>query len=538
MKLSIKSFVSPLVVLGAALCAVCGARADADYDACTLYTKMKVSCGEATTQGQYVLTDFTPDGATIVRGKYKLNAFADTQALFSARNVTTQPGLAYYCKVKGNSTVQICYNLTYVSSAVTVAKDVVYTFEAKDGKFQLGHADGTPRGAAFGTTKADFTPVRPLTLFNVFSNGAVGTSGANVDFYYLQFFDVVDGEEVLIHEYRPAVDAQGVVCVADTVEEKLFYNGTGRTDQLEVYPLDRLGDVSVESFAVATTYPSEENDLVGQIRVNRGPVALSDLTLTLYCGDSDDVAEMTAVDSCQPAADGSFACRVTGLDPTVPKKLRLLVTGGGVRELGPVILSKAVTPEYAMAMRYQKIHVGGGFSGGQRVNTGYYPRGNTVVRAKYAVEQRGNNQVLCMTRVTSAIGPFYCGWLSEANRFRCDYSSNNTVNNRYTTKDPTALDHVYEIEMKDGGVTILRDGQPFDSIAALEPKRFLCDTPMFLFTLYTATGNTYGSFGNNANIAFYGLSVFEYDDAGAEKLVHEYVPAVDEWGTACLADRV
>ena len=187
---------------------------------------------------------------------------------------------------------------------------------------------------------------------------------------------------------------------------------------------------------------------------------------------------------------------------------------------------------------YESMTVSGGVSDAQRVDTGYTPTSNTIVRAKYALDYIDrNNALFCARRTTTsnASSPTYSFFCTVSKKARFDYYDQNTAG-----KVEMAAKTVYTFESKDGVATVSWGGDRVDKIGP-GPRSFgKAAGRMFLFSSYnssTSDKTTYDGWGNGFSGTFYYLEILEPDGEGNEQLVHRFVPC-KEGETVKLYDTV
>ena len=198
--------------------------------------------------------------------------------------------------------------------------------------------------------------------------------------------------------------------------------------------------------------------------------------------------------------------------------------------LAPLLLASLMAAGIAQggeAIRlFESMTVSGGVNDAQRVDTGYTPTSNTIVRAKYALGDTGrNNALFCARRTTtkSASAPTYSFFCSVSKKARFDYYDQNAAG---TVE--MAAKTVYTFESRDGvGSVYGKDCKLVDSIGpGLKPFDKAAGR-MFLFSSYnssTSNKTTYDNWGNGFSGTFYYLEILEPDGEGNEQLVHRFVP--------------
>ena len=97
-------------------------------------------------------------------------------------------------------------------------------YDNKKHEYELDKNGLVVDGTAYGSDNSGtFTSDYPITLFG-WNEGSGGVTATASQVYSCQIYD----NEVLVRDYRPCVDDNGVVCMYDKVNETYYYNaGTG-----------------------------------------------------------------------------------------------------------------------------------------------------------------------------------------------------------------------------------------------------------------------------------------------------------------------
>lgn len=166
------------------------------------------------------------------------------------------------------------------------------------------------------------------------------------------------------------------------------------------------------------------------------------------------------------------------------------------------------------------------------VNTGYAPKGGTIVRAKYSPSGTGNACLYCARLSTSRNkdNPDFTFFVAVSSKLRFDYYTAT-----YPGEQNISVNGVYELEVK-GGKAIVSDANGVFDKAETSAETFDSPFTMYLFSSYSWNNGNPNGWDNGFQGEFYFLRIFEVED-GEEVLKHEFVPCKvgDKVG---VADRV
>ena len=187
----------------------------------TLYNSMTIS-GSSVSDGVYVLTDFAPKSNTVVRAKYasKQN---HTGCLFCARkgSSTNPPYFVFLPNV--SKKFEFDYGDQKFTASMNFVADRVYELEIRNGTASV---TDTVSGeiVSLGSGLASFESDRQLALFKTYGNtsyGALNNAFEGV-FYFMETYDIEEGEEVLSHRFVPCTE-DGVVKLCDLADGNETY---------------------------------------------------------------------------------------------------------------------------------------------------------------------------------------------------------------------------------------------------------------------------------------------------------------------------
>ncbi len=281
-----------------ALCGSSPALADADFDGCTFYTRLKVSGGGQS--GPAIDVGFMPKGTTSVDAKYRVHDTSGNSCLFCSRNSSSAdkgPHFTFFTSVSGKPRWD--YNATMQDSGLSQSLNPNYRLMIENGTATLYTTLDRAPLKTVTASASTFAATHPMYLFSSYtkSGTTIGgfDNGGRIYFYYLKLYDgpIADGK--LLHHYVPCKTSGGNVGVADIVEEKVFLPMRNASN-LTVDENDSLGGVrptlSASSFGAYATFMVSGYD--GSEKLEEFPVLvrLSEARLSGF-----------SYDSC--AADGS-----------------------------------------------------------------------------------------------------------------------------------------------------------------------------------------------------------------------------------------
>ena len=281
-----------------ALCGSSPALADADFDGCTFYTRLKVSGGGQS--GPAIDVGFMPKGTTSVDAKYRVHDTSGNSCLFCSRNSSSAdkgPHFTFFTSVSGKPRWD--YNATMQDSGLSQSLNPNYRLMIENGTATLYTTLDRAPLKTVTASASTFAETHPMYLFSSYtkSGTTIGgfDNGGRIYFYYLKLYDgpIADGK--LLHHYVPCKTSGGNVGVADIVEEKVFLPMRNASN-LTVDENDSLGGVrptlNASSFGAYATFMVSGYD--GSEKLEEFPVLvrLSEARLSGF-----------SYDSC--AADGS-----------------------------------------------------------------------------------------------------------------------------------------------------------------------------------------------------------------------------------------
>jgi len=167
---------------------------------------------------QYIDTGIIPDSNTEFELSISLNDVTSTLAIMGARNSNTKT--PYFNMWIMSNKFRWDYYTSTTSVDFTVSEDnkVVIT---KEGNIISFETNGTV--ATINDNTTEFTSPYTLYLFNVHQTTAE-TRMAKMKLYYFKMYQ----NDVLVRDFIPALDDNGVACLYDQVTKQYFYNsGTG-----------------------------------------------------------------------------------------------------------------------------------------------------------------------------------------------------------------------------------------------------------------------------------------------------------------------
>ena len=201
--------------------------------AVTCYEYMTIT-GTANTQGSgvYVNTGYKPNGETIVRAKFasaSSSSSNNNQFLFCSRksydnNNTEMLHFSFAPNVGGK--FRFDYYGTHYAASESFTANGPYEIEVKGGKATVTKVSGSMPTNLGPSSAATFSATYPLVLFQSYTMSGTSPGGwGNAfrgTFYYLQVFEIENGEEVLKHHFVPCTE-DGTVKICDLADSKRTY---------------------------------------------------------------------------------------------------------------------------------------------------------------------------------------------------------------------------------------------------------------------------------------------------------------------------
>lgn len=183
------------------------------------YEYMEITGGDQS-KGVRYLTDYIPNGNTVIKAKFASSSNASSganQYLYCARpgTVFTQPHFGFAPNVNGKQ--RFYYGGNYYEGN-TFAKDQDYELLVKDGK---AHITDLSTGSTYEIAPGlqSFTMTCKIALFQSYDRPYESWGNSfHGKFYYLEIYEVENGDEVLKHRYIPCMD-EGVVKLYDDISE-------------------------------------------------------------------------------------------------------------------------------------------------------------------------------------------------------------------------------------------------------------------------------------------------------------------------------
>lgn len=218
--------------------------ADATFDGCTLYSRVKVGNGTATSCAP-INTGFMPSGTTSIDAKYRMHNVSVNSCLFCARSDTTltasNPQFNFFPVV--SSKPRWDYNSTSPVGASNTTVNPNYRLIVESGKATL-YTTLDRVLMEMSVASSTFAAKFPMFLFASYTGtppDGFNNSGQYY-FFYLKIYDGPIANGRLQHHYVPCKTSEGKVGVADLVEEKVLLPSQNQS-LLVVDENDSLGPV-------------------------------------------------------------------------------------------------------------------------------------------------------------------------------------------------------------------------------------------------------------------------------------------------------
>ena len=186
------------------------------------YTKIQYI--EGTTCEQYIDTGIIPTSDMTYYGKFGFVEFISSQnilQLFGSRNVSGTPN-GVYASVRSTGTGLDFFDTNRYELSTSVTRDDVFDFTIEN-RVSTIKKNGTVVGTYTFSTTIDTTDY-PLHLNALISGGVVDNIKGTSRIYSFK----VLSHGTLIRDMIPILDNEGIPCMLDQVEDRLYYNsGTG-----------------------------------------------------------------------------------------------------------------------------------------------------------------------------------------------------------------------------------------------------------------------------------------------------------------------
>lgn len=198
----------------------------------TTYDWMQIS-GSTQEDGVHLLTDYVPKSNTVIKARYSTSSDASSnnnQFLFcsrlKAKAETSALHFSYAPNVSGK--FRFDYYGTYYSASSMCSANVNYELVVSAGRVVVSNM-ATGVATSLGNGLLSFSPAYKMSLLQSYqyeSNAyASWFNSFHGKFYYLQIYDIEDGEEVLKHHFVPCED-NGVVKLCDLADSGSTYTLT------------------------------------------------------------------------------------------------------------------------------------------------------------------------------------------------------------------------------------------------------------------------------------------------------------------------
>ena len=172
---------------------------------------------------QYIDTGFVPNQDTGLKTKFVLNSVADNEAMLCGSAVSYN-SRAFESFIWSRR-LQFSYNNAYLSSAYAfnINDTVIVNWNKNIINYSVNGTDQKQITFSYG----GFTSPYKMRMFAIIRPESINrvTSASKLKIYYFQIYD----NDVLVRDFIPVLDGDGVPCMSDKVEGKFYYNqGTGQ----------------------------------------------------------------------------------------------------------------------------------------------------------------------------------------------------------------------------------------------------------------------------------------------------------------------
>lgn len=170
---------------------------------------------------QYINTEYVAKTNNLrIAVKFRYTSVASGQSLFGAQHSTgVSYGLIPYTSEAGKAYLYVGSSSKILSAAVTANTTNEWSLTAANGTATWKHNGGT-NSAVYSGTPNQANPY--FLLANNSGGSPLQFASAEVELF--QMYD----NDVLVRDFRPCYDPDGVACLYDKVDGKYYYNaGTG-----------------------------------------------------------------------------------------------------------------------------------------------------------------------------------------------------------------------------------------------------------------------------------------------------------------------
>ena len=182
--------------------------------------------GTGSAAGEYVMLDYKPTASSVVEMDVTPLDLSFNSAFFCARGAYTDYGTFTLFNVANNG-LRWDYNRTTAQYETGLAEGVRQTIRAAPDGLWI---DGV-KSSTINVSPANYTPANKMVLFASYltsinsspSNMQKADNWAKMRLHSFKAWD--DSGETLKVHLRPCVDTDGVACLYDIVNERLYYNG-------------------------------------------------------------------------------------------------------------------------------------------------------------------------------------------------------------------------------------------------------------------------------------------------------------------------
>lgn len=213
-----------------------------------------------------------------------------------------------------------------------------------------------------------------------------------------------------------------------------------------------------------------------------------------------------------------------------------------------IILASAVTLAAAICYGGTNVYTymditGSGAGDGAYVNTGYLPRYDSIIRAKFQVTDNGNQALYCSRKAydQNAANKLFCYFPAMNSKIRYDYHDKHYAGASMIGTADYPYNADLTLEVKNGVSTLTLDstGTVIDGPIGPGLKTAFGQSsyPLALLSSFNMSGSDPANWGNCFHGRFYYLQVCEPGPNGTEVLVHDFRPGVAD-GTTNIFDAV
>lgn len=198
---------------------------------------------------QYIDTGYKPTNHT--RVVCKVSGFPRTsysQAVFGTRTSSSASDRFGFIAAEDSASYRSDFYNSNLAFASSVTFEDAFTIDKNKASTTLNDTSNVTN------TSGTFTAAYSMYIFGYNTAGALTMPAASLTVYYFKIYE----SDVLVHDYWPCLDSEGVACLYDLVTGEYLYNaGTGEFGT----PDTPITQYYWQKYSVKTTYTAKETSI-------------------------------------------------------------------------------------------------------------------------------------------------------------------------------------------------------------------------------------------------------------------------------------